>query len=195
MTGLFAQPPLIFTRAIYNAASFVPAGVPSGAIAQGSIFSIFGTRLGPTPSVTASSFPLGNSLGGVSINIIQGANSIPAIPIFVSGAQINAIMPSKAPLGMVSVQVTLNNLKSNMAPLQVGPSQVGIFTATGTGIGEGVLWNFIAQNNQPVNSPTVTPKPGQVITLWATGLGPVAYADNIAPTAGNLPVQVQVFVG
>ena len=194
-TGLFAQPPLIFNRSIYNAASFIPAGVPSGAVAQGSIFSIFGTRLGPTHSATASSFPLGNSLGGVSINVIQGATSIAAIPVYVSGAQINAIMPSKAPLGMVSVQVTFNNLKSNMAPVQVAPSQVGIFTATGTGIGEGVLWNFIAQNNQPVNSPTVTAKPGQVITLWATGLGPVSYADNIAPTAENLPVQVQVIVG
>jgi len=195
MTGLFAQPPLIFNRSVYNAASFIPSGVPSGAIAQGSIFSIFGTRLGPTTAVSASSFPLGQSLGGVSINIIQGATSIPVYPVYVSGAQINAIMPSKAPVGMASVQVTFNNLKSNMAPVQIAPSQVGIFTATGTGIGEGVLWNFISQKDQPVNSPTITAKSGQVITLWATGLGPVSYADNIAPTAGNLPVQVQVFVG
>jgi uncharacterized protein (TIGR03437 family) len=190
-----AQPPLIYNRSIYNAASFIPAGVPSGTIAQGSIFSIFGTRLGPTSSVTASSFPLGNTLGGVSINIIQGATSMPAIPVYVSGGQINAIMPSTAPLGMVSVQVAFNNLKSNMAPVQIASSEVGVFTATGTGIGEGVLWNFISQKSQPVNSPTITAKPGQVITLWATGLGPVPYADNIPPTAGNLPVQVQVFVG
>ncbi len=33
-----------------------------------------------------------------------------------------------------------------------------------------------------------------MITLWGTGLGPVA-ADNVAPIAGNLPTQVELFVG
>ncbi|MGD0302700.1 MAG: hypothetical protein ABSE86_36990 [Bryobacteraceae bacterium] len=190
-----AQPPLIYNRSIYNAASFMPAGVPMGAIAQGSIFSIFGNFLGPSKAVTASSFPLANTLAGVSINIIQGSTTVPAIPVYVGIGQINAIMPSTAPLGIASVQVVVNNARSNMAPIQIVSSEVGIFTANGTGIGPGVLWNFIAQNNQPVNSPTVTAKNGQVITLWGTGLGPIAGADNVAPTTGNLPVQVQVFVG
>jgi uncharacterized protein (TIGR03437 family) len=190
-----AQPPLIYNRSIYNAASFMPAGVPAGAIAQGSIFTIFGAQLGPTKAVTASSFPLGTTLGGVSITVLQGATSVSAIPVYVSAGQINAIMPSKAPLGMASLQVVVNNARSNMAPVQVVGSAFGTFTANGTGIGPGVLYNFVAQNNQPINSPTVTAKPGQVITLWGTGLGPVAGADNVPPTAGNLPVQVQVFVG
>ena len=190
-----AQPPLIYNRSIYNAASFMPAGVPMGAIAQGSIFTIFGNFLGPSKAVTASSFPLANTLAGVSINIIQGSTTVPAIPVYVGIGQINAIMPSTAPLGVASVQVIANNARSNLAPIRIVSSAVGIFTANGTGIGPGVLWNFIAQNNQPVNSPTVTAKNGQVITLWATGLGPVAGADNVAPTTGNLPVQVQVYVG
>jgi len=193
--GLFAQPPLIYNRSIYNAASFMPAGVPGGGIAQGSIFSIFGSNLGPQKAVTASSFPLGNTLGGVAVNIVQGATSIPAIPVYVSASQINVVMPSKAPLGMASVQVVFNNAKSNLAPVQVVNSEVGIFTATGTGIGEGVLYNFIAQDNQPVNAPKVTAKPGQVITLWATGLGPISGSDNVPPAAGNLPVKTEVFVG
>ncbi len=191
----FAQPPLIFNRSVYNAASFMPSGVPAGAIAQGSIFSIFGAQLGPAKAVAAGSFPLGTTLGGVSINVVQGSTSVSAIPVFVSAGQINAIMPSKAPLGVASLQVVVNNAHSNMAPVQIISSAVGIFTANGTGIGPGVLYNFVAQNNQPINSPSVTAKPGQVITLWATGLGPVSGADNVAPTAGNLPVQVQVFVG
>lgn len=195
LTGVaVAQPPLIYNRSIYNAASFMPAGVPAGAIAQGSIFTIFGAQMGPTKSVNASSFPLGITLGGVSINVVQGATSVSAIPVYVSAGQINAIMPSKAPLGMASVQVVVNNAHSNMAPVQIVSSAFGTFTAKGTGIGPGVLYNFVAQNNQPINSINVTAKPGQVITLWGTGLGPVA-ADNVAPTAGNLPVQVQVFVG
>jgi uncharacterized protein (TIGR03437 family) len=195
LTGVaVAQPPLIFNRSIYNAASFMPAGVPMGAIAQGSIFTIFGAQMGPAKSVTANSFPLGTTLGGVSINIVQGSTTVSAIPLYVSAIQINAIMPSKAPLGMVSVQVVVNNAHSNMSPVQVVSSAVGIFTANGTGMGPGSLYDFVAQNNQPINSTSGPAKNGQVITLWATGLGPVA-ADNVAPTAGNLAVQVQVFVG
>ena len=190
-----AQPPLIYNRSVYNAASFMPSGVPAGAIARGSIFSIFGAQLGPAKPATAGSFPLGTTLAGVSINVVQGSTSVSAIPVFVSAGQINAIMPSKAPLGVASLQVVVNNAHSNMAPIQITSSAVGIFTANGTGIGPGVLYNFVAQNNQPINSTSVTAKPGQVITLWATGLGPISTADNVAPTAGNLPVQVQVFVG
>src|ERR1700689_4916833 len=85
-----AQPPLIYNRSIYNAASFMPAGVPMGAIAQGSIFTIFGAQMGPAKSVTANSFPLGTTLGGVSINIVQGSTTVSAIPLYVSAIQINA---------------------------------------------------------------------------------------------------------
>jgi uncharacterized protein (TIGR03437 family) len=190
-----AQPPLIYNRSVYNAASFMPSGVPAGAIAQGSIFTIFGAQLGPAKSVSASSFPLGTALAGVSINIVQGSTSVSAIPLFVSAGQINAILPSKAPLGVASIQVVVNNAHSNMAPIQITSSAVGIITAKGTGIGPGSLYNFVAQNNQPINSTSVTAQPGQVITMWATGLGPISTPDNVQPTPGNLPVQVQVFVG
>src|SRR5580698_1673603 len=97
----------IFPRGIVNAASFVAPGLPGGAIAQGSIFSIFGTNLGPGSSPPLA-FPLVTTLGGVSIKVSQGANSVNAIPLFVSPGQINALMPSNTPLGLVSVQVTFN---------------------------------------------------------------------------------------
>jgi uncharacterized protein (TIGR03437 family) len=135
---------LIYNRSVYNAASFIPAGVPSGTIAQGSIFSIFGTRLGPTSSVTASSFPLGNTLG-VSINIIQGTTSIPAYPIYVSASQIDIIMPSTAPLGMASVQVLFNKLQSNMAPVQIGSSEAGTSPLPDRGSGRGALELYLAE--------------------------------------------------
>ena len=189
-----AQPPLIFNRAVVNAASFMPPTLPGGAIAQGSIFSIFGARLGPATGVQASSFPLGTTLGGTAITVTQGSTTLNAIPIYVGASQINAIMPSNAPIGVASLRVIAGNSPSNPMPVTIAASAVGIFTVTGTGIGPGVLWNFVTQANQPVNSATVAAKPGQAITLWGTGLGPVA-ADNVAPTAGSLPTQVQVSVG
>ena len=41
----FAQQPLIFNRSVLNAASYMPPRLPGGAIAQGSIFSVFGARI------------------------------------------------------------------------------------------------------------------------------------------------------
>ena len=192
--GIIAQPPVIYNRAVLNAASFMPARLPGGAIAQGSIFSLFGARLGPSTPVQASSFPLGTSLGGVSITVTQGANTVNAIPLFVSASQINAIMPSKAPVGAASMRVIVGNAKSNPMTVIISPTAFGIFTALGTGMGPGVLQNFVSQDSQPVNSPTIAAQPGQVITLYGTGLGPVA-ADNVAPTAGNLATKTEVFVG
>jgi len=193
--SVFAQPPLIFNRGIFNAASFVPAGIPGGAIARGSIFSLFGARLGPTPPANANSFPLGTTLSGVAINVVQGSTTVSAIPLYVSASQINAIMPSNAPLGTASIQVVVNGSGGNLHPVRIASSDFGIFTARGIGIGPGILQNFIAADNQPINSPTITAQLGQAITLWGTGLGPVTGGDNVAPKAGNLPVQTEVFVG
>jgi uncharacterized protein (TIGR03437 family) len=190
-----AQPPVIYNRSVLNAASFVPAGIPGGAIARGSIFSLFGARLGPAQPASPASFPLQTALGGVSINVIQGGGApVAAIPLYVSAGQINAIMPSNAPLGLASIQVVNGNLKSNLHPVRIANSALGIFTVLGTGSGPGVFFN-ITPDGMPVNSPTITAQNGQTITLYGTGLGPVTGGDNVAPKAGDLPVQVDVFVG
>ena len=190
----FAQPPLIYNRAVLNAASFMPLGVPGGAIAQASIFSIFGTRLGPSSAVRASSFPLGTSLGNVSITVTQGSTTVNAIPLYVAASQINAIMPSNAPIGAASLRVMAGNVRSNPMTVRIASSAFGIFTATGTGIGLGVLFNYVSQKVQPINSATLTAQPGQIITMYGTGLGPVA-TDTVAPPSGNLSTPVKVFVG
>jgi uncharacterized protein (TIGR03437 family) len=195
ITPAVAQLPLIYNRAVYNAASYLPSGVPAGAIAQGSIFTIFGANMGPSTGATPSAFPLGTTLSGVSMNVVQGNTTVSAIPVYVSASQINAIMPSNAPLGMVSLQVIYNNARSNFLPVRIANTAFGIFTAVGTGIGPGVLQNYVSAANQPINAPKITAQPGQTITLWGTGLGPVPYPDNQPPKAGNLSVQVQVFVG
>jgi uncharacterized protein (TIGR03437 family) len=186
--------PAISLRGVVNSASFMAPGLPGGAIAQGSIFSIFGVNLGPSSS-PALSFPLQTALGGVSIQVFQGATNVAAIPVYVSAGQINAIMPSNAPLGMASVQVTFHNALSNASPIQIVNNSVGLFTANQGGSGPGVLLNYDPKNPQLINSLHSSAKPGQVITLWATGLGPIQGPDNVAPPSGNLPTKVEVFVG
>jgi uncharacterized protein (TIGR03437 family) len=190
---LSAQP-FIFTRGVVNAASFYPSGISAGAIAQGSIFTLFGRNLGPAAGVQASSFPLGTTLSGVSVSVSQGATTVSAIPVYVSSGQINAIMPSNTPLGTVAVRVQVNNSKSNPMPVRVATYSPGIFSVLSSGAGPAVAQDFVTQTQQPVNSLLAAATPGQTVTLWGTGLGAVS-ADNVAPMPGNLPVNVEVFVG
>lgn len=195
LPGAFGQLPLLYNRSVYNAASYMPGGIPAAGIAQGSVFTVFGANLGPSKPALATSFPLATSLANVAINVVQGSTTVSAIPVYVSSSQINAIMPSNAPLGAASLRVVFNNANSNYLPVRITNTAFGIFTALGTGLGPGILQNYVSAANQPINEPTISAQPGQTITMWGTGLGPVSYADNIAPHPGNLPVQVQVFVG
>src|SRR5262249_6953722 len=139
--GAWAQQPAITYRGVVNAASLMPQGLPGGGIARGSIFSIFGRSLGPATPAFPATFPLPTTLGGVSVIVSQGATTVNAIPLFVSPGQINAIMPSNAPLGMVSVRVSVNNARSNPAPVRVVESTLGVFAVNRAGGGPGILQN------------------------------------------------------
>ena len=70
--SLVAQP-TVFPGGIVNADSLVPVGLPNAGIAQGSIFSVFGTGLGPANS-PGLAFPLQDMLGGVSVQITSRRN-------------------------------------------------------------------------------------------------------------------------
>ena len=192
-TSVHAQP-FIFYRGIVNAASFAPQGLPNGSIARGSIFSIFGRNLGPAEGSTVSAFPLGTNFQGVSIEVCQNANCVAALPLFVGAAQINAIMPSNAPLGAVSVRVTFNGQAGNFSPATVVTSSLGIFAINSGGFGPGVVQNFTPEA-LPVNSAVVTARPGQTMIAWGTGLGAGLNADNVAPQSGDLPVNVDIWAG
>ncbi len=187
--------PYINYRGVVNSASFTPPGLPGGEIGRGSVFSIFGRNIGPADLAQVSAFPLSATLAGVSIKVVQGKTSVDAFPIVVTAGQVNALMPSNAPLGKVSLRVSFNGAVSNPATITVVGSSFGIFSVNSAGFGPGILQNFVTADNQPINSLRQTAAPGQVITLWGTGLGPVSGADNVAPTAGDLPTPVEIFVG
>lgn len=187
--------PFIFYRGVLNAASFVPPGLSNGSIARGSIFSVFGRGLGPAQAAQVSAFPLGTELAGVSIEVCQGRSCVAAIPLFVRADQINAIMPSNAPLGQVSMRVTFEEEAGNWLAVRVVQASLGVFAVNSGGFGPGVLQNFISQTEQPINSAVATARPGQVVTMWGTGLGPGLNADQEAPQPGGLPVSVEIWVG
>ena len=193
--SLWAQSPTINPHGVVNSGSFRTPGLPGSGIAQGSIFTIFGSGIGPGAGVQVSSFPLGPTFSGVSIQATQGATSVAVLPLYVSSNQINALMPSDAPLGWVSLRVTYNKALSNASPVFVVRDSPGFYTATGTGMGPGAIHNIAADGTKPTNSNQASAKPGQTLEAFLTGLGPIASPDNSAPPAGTLPTQVELWVG
>jgi uncharacterized protein (TIGR03437 family) len=192
--ALVAQPYINY-RGVVNAARYAPPGVPAGSIAQGAVFTVFGRGLGPAQLTQVSQFPIQTQLAGVSLRITQGSTAIDAYPLFVSSGQVGAILPSNTPLGKVALRVTYNGQQSNAAVINVVPSAVGLFAVNSSGFGPGALQNFVSATETPVNTARLTAKPGQVVILWGTGLGPIDAPDNVLPPVADLPGPIDIFVG
>jgi len=191
----YAQAPVITPHSIVNAASFRNPALPGGAIARGSLFSISGQNLGPALLAQPSSPPFETSLSGVSVKITQGAATIDAIPVSAIANTVTAIMPSNAPLGLASVQVTNNGLRSAPSPVTIVNTSFGIFANSG-GQGPGTILNVNSDTgDQTLNSPSAPALPGQLVALYGTGLGPGEFPDNDTPISGDLAAQVEIFVG
>jgi uncharacterized protein (TIGR03437 family) len=189
-TWLSAQP-TVFTGGVVNADSLVPFGLPNANIAQGSIFSIFGTNLGPSQS-PGLSFPLKTTLGGVTVQVTSGGTSVDAIPLFVGPGQINALLPSKTPTGSATLIVTTSAGTSAPATFQVVDHSFGINSVNQSGAGPGIVdnsnYNLITQNSAA--------EAGDVVIIWGTGLGAVTGNEADGPLPGNLPnIPVKVYVG
>ena len=193
-SALFAQQPILYHRGTVNAASLAPFGLPNAPIARGSVFTVFGENLGPAQS-PALSFPLSATLGGVSIGVTQNGVASQAFPIFVSATQVNAVMPSTVTAGLATLRLTYQSNKSNAIAIQIADSAPGVFAISSGGYGPGAIQNYVAATNQPINSLAAPAAPGQIVTIWGTGLGPVAFPDNVAPTAGNVAAPVTVTIG
>jgi uncharacterized protein (TIGR03437 family) len=168
--------------AVQDAASNTPN------IAQGSIFSVYGSNLGPSspPSIP---FPRPTTVGGVTVTFTPaaGGTGTPVYLVYVGAGQVNALLPSTVPVGNYSVTVTNGTVTSAPFATQVVASKLGLFTQDQTGTGLAVVQNYISASQVDVNrlttgtfsGVTISPaKPGQTLIAWGTGLGPYAAADN-----------------
>ena len=186
-----ANAPMI--TAIENAATNIPPGLPNAAIAQGALFVVKGKNLGPANVVVATAFPLPTSIGGTSIQVTVGGTTVDAIMYYSLAGQIAAILPSRTPVGTGTLIVTYNGLASATAQIVVVASNIGVFTLNTTGSGDAVA-TLPATNT--VVSPSNAPNPGEIVTLWATGLGPVSGDESQPAQQADLTnIPLKVFIG
>lgn len=178
--------------AVENAATNIPPGLPNAAVAEGAMFVVKGTNLGPANIAIATVFPLTTAIGGTSITVTVGSTTVNAIMYYSLAAQVAAILPSKTPTGTGTLKVTYNG-QSASAPIVVVQSNVGIFTLSTTGTGDAVAFSNV---NNGLLTPTNAANPGDAIIFWGTGLGPVTSDETQPAVQADLTnVPLQVFVG
>jgi len=181
----FAQP-RIAPDGVLNSASYAPAGYLNSGIAQGSLFVIQGSELGPEQPQSAG-LPLPTDLAGVSVTVADSDGASRSVYLYyVSARLIIALLPSATATGPAKLTVTYQGNPGAPASIVVGSRKVGIYTLNEAGSGPAVAQNFNSATDQPVNTLVTPARPGQIVTLWATGLGAVAGDEAASPQVGDL---------
>lgn len=178
-----------------NAASYLTPPSPGNSpIAQGSIFVVFGTGMGPAGLVQATAFPLTTTLSGTSVSVVSGGKTVSALMVYTSAAQVAAILPSSTPTGAAALSVSYNGQPSKTINIIVTKAVPGIFTLNAQGNGPGVAQVAFTATDVRLNNLTTPAGPGAVMILYGTGLGPITGADDTPPgavsTGGNVTVTV-----
>jgi len=136
------------------------------AIAPGMMVSLFGNGLGPgqgiqTQATLESPFP--TQAGNVEVTFDGKLAPL----IWVQDAQINAVAPwSLTPGQTTQVCVSYQNVKTNCLTVPVVQTSPGVFTIDGV--------HAAAVNQDGTINSADHPAPvGSIISVWATGLGPI----------------------
>jgi uncharacterized protein (TIGR03437 family) len=187
---------------VVNVASNIPPGLPNYGIAQGALFAIYGSNLGPASLVVAPlPLPTNAGLAGTSITIEVNGTVVTAPIYFTRTDVVVAVMPSNTPVGNGTLILTFNGLRAApSSPVTVVQSNFGIsnleITNANNGPGVEEIAAVTFDNYQSITN-TNTAAAGDNLVLWGTGLGatPNNGGDTAGPPAGNIGSAPLVFVG
>jgi uncharacterized protein (TIGR03437 family) len=163
--------PVILSGGVVNAATF-KAG---NGLAPGSYISIFGNQLADANAAASTTY-LPVSLASAAVSFDGGGKSVPGHLHFVSPGQINVQIPWEfAGQASVQMKVTLYNyLYSDVYTVPLAQYSPGSF-------------GILDQNYAAVTASNAARR-GQVIQIFANGLGPVdGHPPSGEPTAQVLP--------
>ncbi len=200
---------------VANAASNLPQGLPNSGIAQGSIFIVQGTGLGPSTLTFAQSGFQSQNAGGSSISITVNNVTVNALMYYASATQLAALLPSGTQTGSGTLTVTYNGSASSTFTVQVVSNNIGVFSFSqdGEGLtiatypdyslvsavpGTGTLADTCTPGQAPLYCPdtyTGAARPGDVITLWATGLGAVTGGDSTNSLGQTNSIAMTLWIG
>lgn len=151
----------------YSAASIVNAADNQpGVLSPNTIGTIYGTGLAyNTAAITPGDISGGvlpTVLPGTGVRVIFGG--LMANIYYVSPTQINFLVPSTLLPGNVNIQVVLDALPGPAVPIQITAATPALFQADAT--------NAVAtEADGTLITPAAPAQPGDIVVLYATGLG------------------------
>lgn len=161
---------------------------PTRPVSPGTIISLFGDQLS-FGFEQAQEVPLPTTMAETQVLV----NGVEAPLFFVSFGQVNLQIPYGTPAGSVRIQVVRDGMPGNEIRVQVDTRSAGIFRLN---IGEyGAIRNATQGNfplpvevGQRIGIATAPARPGDVLEIFASGLGPVApeVATGAAAPGGPL---------
>jgi uncharacterized protein (TIGR03437 family) len=151
-TKTFTTQPVVAPQAVatVSAASFT-----QGALASETIAALFAAGGLADSVVTADTVPLPTTLGNVVVRVKDAAGVERNAPLFfVSGAQINFLVPQGTGNGAAAITVLKSNVAVGAGTLNIDTVSPGLFTATsnGQGIPAAVLFRLKANNEQSIEA-------------------------------------------
>ncbi len=157
--------PVLNPGGVVSAASFSGNSMPS----PGEMVSIFGASLANGTSLSPA-LPLSTSLQGASL-VLAGE---PVPLLFVSGGQINAVLPYTVTPNTTFQLIEQNgNRLSAPIPVSFAAADPAIFTTDQTGSGQGDIYVVNAQGAAFLADSSHPAAAGNALTIYASGLGPV----------------------
>jgi uncharacterized protein (TIGR03437 family) len=171
LTGQIAPPH-------YLLESFVNAAQSTAGMAPGTIASVFGTNLSfETRSVTASDLRNGRlptRLGSTGVTISVGG--LPASLLYISPSQINFVVPTELRPANFEIVISRQNLAGPRIRVPVTEFAPALFEFPPG-------WAIVSRPDGSLVTKSNPIQPGEWVTLWANGLGPV----NPPLQSGEIP--------
>ena len=163
------------------------ASLTLGSISPGELVTLFGNGLGPQQGVQTHVAPP-NPYPTKMANVQVAFDGTPAPLLWVQDAQINLVAPwSLTPGRNTQVCVSYNNVNTNCLTLPVAQATPAVFMADGR-------YAAALNQNGTYNSASNPAAPGSIVTVYATGLGPITPSQpDGSPIGQPLPSNVFAF--
>ena len=173
--AVFSIPSILTAEApIYSAASLVnSADNQAGWLAPNTIATLYGTNLAYETKTLSGNSPVG---GDATVNI----GGFVATLYYISPTQINFLIPPNLLPGTFNFVIVTDSLQGPTIPIQLASTAPALFQLD--------QQNIIATSaTGSLITPTASAQPGDVVVLYATGLGqtipPVGYGETPSSAA------------